>query len=188
MGPGTRRSHKIGWFPDPSRRHRLRYRDRSWTIWVADAGDAERDVEGLAGIRRTRRRHWLVALGALLAVGLLGFGTYVIGRNAGQDRADKMITELNGWTLPSTVVRSPNSDIVKVEGFGAPDVTRYYEPRGMPVAQAMDDLAAALRRQGYNDLEGDSSGALGSCHATPNCFMDILVMGNRIRAHLNESP
>jgi hypothetical protein len=39
-----RKTADLGWLPDPSDRHRLRYRDeQGWSEWVADGSEAERE-------------------------------------------------------------------------------------------------------------------------------------------------
>jgi hypothetical protein len=54
-----------GWFPDPTRRHRLRYRDDGvWTAWIADGARAEVDS---AGLIPSPPKAWKVVIGLMVA-------------------------------------------------------------------------------------------------------------------------
>jgi hypothetical protein len=148
---------KTGWFTDPTGRHRVRYRDPQWTVWVADAGDAERDPGDLSRIRRSRRRNRIIAIVAACLAVLLGIIVVTaMNRSARQQQRyyeaapAEFKREMDHWVLPPSVTRSskPDDELV-MDGTDA-EVTRYFVAQpGFTTAQALDDLVVALKTQGY---------------------------------------
>jgi hypothetical protein len=98
--PTTWFREKAGWYPDPTSRHRLRYRgDSGWTAWVADDAGALRDAEGVpaellpggsweeAG-RRLRRWDRIKCWVTVLGIGVIGgFATLIVAALAGVGEA-----------------------------------------------------------------------------------------------------
>jgi hypothetical protein len=180
-----------GWFADPTGRHRVRYRDSNWTVWVADTGDAERDADGVTKIRRSRHRNFILAgiVGFLLAVlGLLAvaaISSYDQEVREQQQiysaRPGGFVREMDGWSLPPSVARSSKPDDQMVIGSSA-SATRYFVAQpGFTTVQATNDLVASLRAQGYDmSVLGDSW--IFDCKS--GCTGSIAIEGDSIQAWL----
>jgi hypothetical protein len=158
-----------GWFADPTGRHRLRYRDRQWTVSVADGDKVEQDPTGLREIDVARRRNRIIVGIALaicipvLVLVVASISSYNQESNYQQDVHERLarafIRELDSWQLPASVTRSTEPDRIEVNGpQNLVWVTRSFVPQpGFTANQAANDLVAGLRAQGYrNSAVGDS--------------------------------
>ncbi len=181
----TREARAPGWFPDPTRRHRQRYRaGEDWTEWVADDAHAVTDPLGAELAPKAgwypdpgahRSRWWNGAQWTAHvwdgATGTAGSGT----------TDDAPATELPPPPrFPPTVVRSSSPDEVITGSPGATTdsfVRRFRAHGDVNTTQAAEDLVAALRQQGYDDLDRLTGLSYwsGSCHATSYCTLEIEV-------------
>ena len=190
-----------GWFPDPTRRHRLRWSDgTAWTDWVADGLTAlsESEPDRTEARRRTRvTGRVLVLVAGLCAALLLVFGAFAyMVESETSSEMNGLRRELNAIEVPDSVVRTRASDLEMPANFGANggSIERTYRPAaGVPVAQAAADFAAALQAQGY-DLDRTDytyrqqqlTGWSGRCRATSFCSLDLDYLGDRITLRLGE--
>ena len=141
--------------------------------------------------RRNRRRNGVfiamavMAVGAFFVAGLIAWSQAgnQEGRNAQQsfDAAEqqakteqKLRNEIDRWSLPDTVMRSPGGAFNLDLGD---TVTRSFAAQGAADTQrAAEDFVAVLHEQGYQDLAttGDGEWA-GQCQATSSCRLSIWV-------------
>lgn len=180
---------RTGWYADPTRRHRVRYRDGDWTAWVADALRPFEDEAGLDvalhDAERRRRIGWVISIAAIVVGGLILVGCIALINDAETSGISEVRSEMSGWNLPPTVARSKPDNIAR-GAFGAsgPTVTRYFKAVGTTTDVAVLDLVRALRSQGYSfykttDRTGPSW--TGDCHFNASyCFFDIRPYRDRI--------
>lgn len=151
---------RTGWFSDPVRRHRLRYRDGEWTAWVSDGRETGVDPGGVELIGQRRRRRIVVGMVAAVAGTLLLVGCFALVDRAMRSEevrgVDEAIAEVDGWRLPPAVQRASRPDRVERGAFGAtgPTVARWYVPApGTSPADALQEFSRSLRAQGYDLTE-----------------------------------
>lgn len=140
-----------------------------------------------------RRRRWILrtvvaVVATLVMVGCGALINSVIDKDKWSGTSE-VITEMDAWQLPPSVTRSTRADDIKPALFAAngPSVTRWFDPVGVTPTEAMEDLASALREQGY-EIEryvDKNDGAVSydlDCDATVYCTMEIWLdlMGKRI--------
>ena len=180
---------RTGWFRDPTGRHRLRYRDGRWTVYVADGDAVEQDPTGLRKIDKARLRDRIIA-GIAVVVGIAvlvlvvtAISSYNQETNHLQDVHERIaqgyVREMDGWHLPASVARSSEPDSVGVNG--REDfvwVFRFFVAQpGFTKVQAANDLVTALRAQGY-DVSGIDGDWNFNCKS--GCAGEILIGSHRI--------
>lgn len=191
-----------GWFPDPTRRHRLRWSDgTTWTDWVADGATAESetalDRTEAQRRRRTRSRGQVVtvvAIGAAALAGLFVLGVAALVDSSSRADVGALRSELDRVVAPAAV-RATGADVEMPAQIGLSEafVERTYRPaRGVTVEEAAADLAAALEEQGYtlDPIEytyrhHDYTSWDGSCRATDHCRLELDYLGDRITLRLS---
>jgi hypothetical protein len=145
-------SRKTGWYPDPTRIHRMRYRESGrWTKWAADGDRMVDDAASLPLVQRRRRRRWAVGAALVVIGASILVGCVAIMNDAETSGVSEVRAEMDTWKLPASVKPSPHADHVERGTFGAttPTVTRWLLPVATTADVAVRDLVAALREQGY---------------------------------------
>lgn len=150
-----------GWNPVPGESDRMMWWDgKGFTHEAKLHGDRWAVVGRELPARRMGRSGWItlvfgvpllfvlvvVALVLSPVGGLFKDVEQQVGPGAGELR-----TELDSWTLPSTVQRAKRADESTAwsPGSTSTSVTRYYRARGVDATAAATDLVRALRTQGY---------------------------------------
>jgi Protein of unknown function (DUF2510) len=198
-----------GWYPDPIGRHKTRWWDgNNWRGWVDGDRSGEADplsnaknpdivvseTPNEARARRLRsglRRGFVIAAAIALVFGLplFLFGLVVNqSENEGKGVAESFVSEMDSWDLPDTVARAKQPDDVSPGVFGSstPSVRRYFVPQhGATAREAAADLVAALREQGYEDIEPLRRGfSYGSC-VWQKCDFDIMAFEGQIEVSVS---
>ena len=187
-----------GWYPDPARRDRLRYRDDSrWTKWAFDGDHVVEDPVGaeasVAAIRRRRQERWVIGvvlaiIGSSIFVGCFSLVDRAMRSSELAGTAD-VVAEMNTWELPPSVARSTRADHIERGNFGAsgPTVTRWFDPVGTTPADAMLDLTSSLNAQGYEFTEDAQDSWSSECrYNSKYCTIDIGLdpTGQRIEVYV----